>query len=148
MIIWGQRLVWSEQKYGIYMPEQRAQPEYLCITASFNKVLSRDITQQTKNIAVSFDNDASGACDNMFPTQAMINCRRLGLPRSAAKMLTSILNNTIYKIRIGNGISTCIYQKLSSPHPWHRTRKLCLFIYVGSGSEPHSMVNGGYIYLF
>ena len=40
----------------------------------------------------------------------MINCRRLALPKSAAKMLTIILNNTIYRIKTGHGLSARTYQ--------------------------------------
>ena len=58
----------------------------------------------------SFDNDAKGCYDKSVPPQAMINCRRLGLPRLAEKMLTTILNNNIYKIRTDHGILPPIYQ--------------------------------------
>ena len=92
------------------MPAQRVQPGQLCIAAALNKVLSYDIIRQTKKIAASFDNDASGVYDNPVPPQAMINCRHLGLPRLVAKMLTIILNNAIYKIRTGHGILTQTYQ--------------------------------------
>ena len=97
--------MWSAQKFGIYMPTQRAQPGNVCIAAALNKVLSYDMIRQTKKIAASFDNDAKGCYDKIVPPQAMINCRRLGLPKSAAQMLTKILNNTVYRIRTGHGIS-------------------------------------------
>ena len=109
-IIWGRRLVWNAQKYGIYMPAQRAQPGNLCIAAALNKVLSYDLMRQTKKLAASFDNDAKGCYDNIVPPQAMVNCRRLGLPKPAAKILTTILNNTVYRIRTGHGISARTYQ--------------------------------------
>ena len=83
-VIWGRRLVCSAQKFGIYMSAQRAQPGNLCIAAALNKVLSYDMIRQTKKIAASFDNDAKGCYDKIVPPQAMINCRRLGLPKSAA----------------------------------------------------------------
>ena len=47
-IVWGRRLVWSVQKYGIYMPAKRAQPGNLYIAAALNKVLSYDLMRQTK----------------------------------------------------------------------------------------------------
>ena len=109
-MIWGRRLVWNAQKYGVYMPAQRAQPGNLCITAALDKVLSYDMIRQTKKLAASFDNDAEECYDKIVPPQGMINCRRLGLPRSAAKMLTTTLNNTVYIIRTGNGISSRTYQ--------------------------------------
>ena len=73
-VIWGRRLVWSAQKFGIYMPAQRAQQGNLCITAALNKVLSYDMIRQTKKIAASFDNDAKGCYDKNVSPQAMINC--------------------------------------------------------------------------
>ena len=39
----------------------------------------------------------------------MLNCRRLDLPWTAAKMLTTILNNTIYKLKTGHDLSAQIY---------------------------------------
>ena len=93
--IWGRRLVWNAQKHNAYMPAQQAQPGNLCLGAALNKVLSYDLIRQIKEVATSFDNDCKGAYDNLVPPQAMLNCRRLGLPRTAAKMLTTILNNAI-----------------------------------------------------
>jgi len=40
----------------------------------------------------------------------MIACRRLGLPKSAAKMLIVILNNKVHRIRTGHGLSAQTYQ--------------------------------------
>ena len=40
----------------------------------------------------------------------MLNCRKMGLPNSAAHMLTIILNNIIYRIQTGHGLSTRSYQ--------------------------------------
>ena len=42
--------------------------------------------------------------------QAMINCRQLEPPRTAAKMLTFILNNKIYRIHTGHSISALTHQ--------------------------------------
>ena len=109
-MVWGRRLVWNAQEYGVYMPAQRAQPGNLFIAAALNKVLSYDMIRQTKKLAASFDNDAKGCYDNIVPPQAMINYRRVGLPRSEAKMLTTILNNTVYRIRTEHGISSRKYQ--------------------------------------
>ena len=145
-IIWGRRLVWSAQKCGIYMPAQWAQPGHLCIAAALNKVLSYDIIRQTKKIAVSFDNDAKGCYDKIVPPQAMINCRRLSLPRSAAKMLTIILNYTIYKILKGpRRIGPHISNQRTQTHIRHGSRKLCIPVYLGSSIRPHLMVDGGQI---
>ena len=39
----------------------------------------------------------------------MLACCRMGLPRMAAKMLTTILKNTIYKLKTGHGLSARTY---------------------------------------
>ena len=44
-----------------------------------------------------------------MPPEAMICCRRWGLPSSAAKIITTILNNTVYKLRTGHGMSARTY---------------------------------------
>ena len=62
-----------------------AQSEYLCIAAALHKVLSYILIRQTKKIAGSSDNDAKGCYGKIVPPQAMINYRRLGLPRTATK---------------------------------------------------------------
>ena len=127
-IIWGRRLVWNAHKYGVYMPAQQAQPGYLCISAALHKVLSYDLIRKIRKIAISLDNDAAGCYDNIVPPQAMLNCHRLGLPKSAAKMLTVILNNTVYRIQIGHCLSAQTYQTnalhrilgTGVPHPLSR----------------------------
>ena len=50
-----------------------------------------------------------GCYDRIIPPEAMICCRRWGLPKSAAKMITVILNNTVYKLRTGHGVSAREY---------------------------------------
>ena len=39
----------------------------------------------------------------------MLNCCRMSLPRTTEKMLTTVLNNTIYKLKIGQGLSARTY---------------------------------------
>ena len=106
------------------MPAQRALPGNLCIAAALNKMLSYDMIRQAKKLASSFDNVAKGCYDKIVPPQAMINYRRLGLPWSAAKALTTILNNTVYRIRTGHDISSRTYQ----------TNALCRILGTGQGS--------------
>ena len=62
-----------------------------------------------KKNGASGDADGVGCYDRIIPTEAMICCRRWGLPKSAAKMITTILNNTVYRLRTGHGISARTY---------------------------------------
>ena len=55
----------------------------------------------------------------------MICCRLWGLPTSAAKMITIILNNTVYKLRTGHGISARSYMSTA----------LRMILGVGQGSS-------------
>ena len=56
------------------------------------------------------DNATAGCYDNITPQQVMLNCRRIDLTKSSARMLTIILNNTIYRIWIVHGLSAKNYQ--------------------------------------
>ena len=109
-LIWGRRMIWEANDMNAFMKAQQARPRCLAISTAFNKVLSYDLFRQTKIVAASFDNNAQGCYDRIIPPHAMLCCRRLGLPKSAAKILTIILNNTIYKIKTGHGISAKQYQ--------------------------------------
>ena len=55
------------------------------------------------------DNDAVGCYDKIVPPHGNICCRRLGLPASAAKMLAIVLNNTVFYLRTGHGVSAKTY---------------------------------------
>ena len=66
--------------------------------------------RQVKTIAASFDNNAFRCYDNIAPPQAMINSYRLGLPRSAAIMLTTEFNNAVYILQTGHSLSARIYK--------------------------------------
>ena len=50
-----------------------------------------------------------GYYDRIIPPPAMIACRRLGIPKSAAVMITTVLNNMIYRLRTGHGLSARTY---------------------------------------
>ena len=102
--------MWNTQTYIVYMSAQQAQSGHLCIGAALNKILSYDIIRQVKKIASSFDNDTTGCYNNIVPPQAMINSHRIGLPRSAVVMLTTILNNTVYILCIGHSLLARTYQ--------------------------------------
>ena len=108
-VVWGQRMIWKMNDTHALMTTKQARPGCLAISAAFNKVLSYNIFRQIRIIATSFDNDAQGCHDRIIPPHAMLCCRRLGLPKNAAKMLTLILNNTIYKTKTGHGVAAQTY---------------------------------------
>ena len=82
----------------------------VCLGAALNKFLSYDLIYQIKEVIVSFDNNYKGAYDNLVPPKAILNCCKMALPRTAAKMLTKILNNTVYKLKILHILSVKTYQ--------------------------------------
>ena len=95
----------------MFMIAQQAQPGRLAIGAVLNKVLTFDLFRQTKKYGASGDADATatGCFDRIIPPESQLYCRRWGVHKKAAKMITMVLNNTIYKITTGHGISARIY---------------------------------------
>merc|ERR1712177_78867 len=83
-LIWGQRLFKNSVKTQTLMTAQQARPGYHSITAPLNKVLAYDHMCLTKRDGASFDNDAEGCYDRIVPPHALLCCRRMGLPKSAA----------------------------------------------------------------
>ena len=96
-LIWGKRLFKNAAKKGKLMTAQQACPGFQSISSALNKVLAYDLMRLTKRSGGSFNNDAEGCYDRIVPPHAMLCCRRMGLPKSSATMLTKILNTTIYK---------------------------------------------------
>ena len=91
------------------MTAKQARPVCLAISAAFKKVLSYNLFRKIYLIATSFDNDTQGCYNRTIPPHVMLCYRRLSLPKNAAKMLTLILNNTIYKIKTGHGVAARTY---------------------------------------
>ena len=108
-IIWGRRLVKKARDKNLFMSAQQAQPGRLAVRGILNKVISFDLLRQLKKNGASGDADGVGCYDRIIPPEAMVCCRRWGLPKSAAEMITIILNNTVYKLRTGHGISARAY---------------------------------------
>ena len=88
---------------------QHARPGHMAQSAVLSKVLSYDLIRLAKKIAASMDNDAAGCYDKIVPPHGNVCCRRIGLPKSAAKMLAAVLNNTVYYLRTGHGESARTY---------------------------------------
>ena len=106
---WGQQLFRNAVKTQTLMTAQQARPGFHSITAPLNKVLAYDHMRLTKRDGASFDNDAKGCYDQIVPPHALLCCRRMGLPNTAAQMIGGILQNTIYKLKTGHGISDRTY---------------------------------------
>ena len=107
--IWGKRLFQNATEMKTLMTAQQAQPENQSITAVLNKILPYDLLQLTRQSGGSLDNDVKGCYNRIVHPHAMMCYRRMGLPKSAATMFTTILQNTIYKLKMGHGISAKIY---------------------------------------
>ena len=82
----------------------------------------------TKQDDGSFDNNAKGCYDRIMPPRALLCCRRMGLPKTAAKMIGKILQNTIYKLKTGHRISDRSY--------FSTTLRRILGSGQGSGASP------------
>ena len=108
-LIWGQRLFKNAVNTQTLMTTQQARPGFHSITAPLNKVLAYDHMRLTKQDGASFDNNAKGCYDRIVPPHALLCCRRMGLPKTAAQMMGEILQNTIYKLKTGHGISDRTY---------------------------------------
>ena len=88
-------MVWKAGEHNAIMKSQSAAPGGLAVRAILNKVLGFEILRQTKMNGASGDADAVGCYARIIPPPSQLACRRWGLPRSAAKMITLVLNNTI-----------------------------------------------------
>ena len=108
-LIWGKRLFQRAHENHLISSAQHARPGHMAQSAVLSKVLSYDLIRLCKKVAASMDNDAAGCYDKIVPPHGMLCCRRLGLPALAAKMLATILNNTIFYLRTGHGVSARTY---------------------------------------
>ena len=50
-----------------------------------------------------------GVTIKLYPPHGNLCCRRIGLPASAAKLLDIVLNNTVFYLRTGRGVSAKTY---------------------------------------
>ena len=101
----GERLFQNATTTQTLITAQQARPGNQSITSVLNKVLAYDLLRLTRRSGGSFNNDAEGFYNRIVPPHAMMCCRRMGLPKSAAKMLSTILQNTIFKLKTNRGIS-------------------------------------------
>ena len=83
-LIWGQRIFKNVVKTQTLMTVQQARPGFHSIIAPLNKVPAYDHMRLTKRNGGSFDNDAKGCYDRTVPPHALLCCRRMGLPKTAA----------------------------------------------------------------
>ena len=108
-LIWGRRLIRRASEQRLISPAQHARPGHIAQSTVLSKVISYDLIRLARLTAASMDNDAAGCYDKIVPPHGMLCCRRLGLPKSAAKMLATVLNNTVFYLRTGHGISARTY---------------------------------------
>ena len=108
-LVWGNRLLRRAQENRLISSAQHARPGHMAQSVVLSKVLSYDLIRLAKKIAASMDNDAAGCYDKIVPPHGNICCRRLGLPASAAKMLAIVLNNTVFYLCTGHGVSAKTY---------------------------------------
>lgn len=69
------------------------------------KTLTYDLTRILHHSLILFDNDATGCFDRIIVSLAMIAALRLGMPRPAARMHSSVLLHMKYFIKMAHGIS-------------------------------------------
>ena len=108
-LIWGRRLIHKAMDNRLILAAQHARPGHIAQSTVLSKVIGYDLIRLAKLTAASMDNNAAGCYDKIVAAHGMLCCRRLGLPKSAAKMLTIILNNTVYFFRTGHGVSARSY---------------------------------------
>ena len=77
------------------MEVQQVQPGRLANRAVLNKVLGFKVIRQIKKIVTSGDINTIGCHDRIIPSPSpsMIAYRRLGIPKSAAVMIITVLNS-------------------------------------------------------
>ena len=107
---------------------------------ALNKAPSYDLICQVKEVVASFGNNRKEAYNNLVPSQAILNCQRLRLPQSVAIILSTILNNIVYRLKIGHVLSARTYQtntfrRILGKGP----RKLRLPVYIGGSTRPNPM---------
>ena len=127
-LIWGRRLMRRAHENRLLSGTQHARPGHMAQSAVLSKVLSYDLIRLAKKVAASMDNDAAGCYDKIVPPHRNVCCRRIGLPKSAARMLATVLNNTVYCLRTGHGESARTYYS-------DQTRRI-LGTGQGSGASP------------
>ena len=108
-LVWGNRLLRRAQENRIISSAQHACPGHMAQSAVLSKVLSYDLIRLARKIVASMDNDATGCYDKIIPPHGNICCRRIGLPASAAKNLAIVLNNTVFYLCTGHGVSAKTY---------------------------------------
>ena len=115
-LLWGSRLNQAAYKNNLYNESQYAIIGKTCTSAIFNKVLFADLTRQTKRPASMMDNDNAAAFDRVLPALSIVTCRRLGLPKSAAIFLFTLLRAMEFKVGTGHGISDNTYHANEDPN--------------------------------
>ena len=98
-LIWGKRMVESgETSNALHNSQYGARKSKDSTAAAFNKVLTYDIARQQRTNLCIFYNDAKGCFDRIVPSLAALACRRLGLPKKTARLMTEVLSLSLIHI--------------------------------------------------
>ena len=106
------------------MEVQQAQLGRLANGIVLNKVLGFNVIRQIKKIVTSGDINTIGCHDRIIPSPSMIAYRKLGIPKSAAVMIITVLNNTTCRLRTRHILPARTYM----------TKMIQLILGVGQGS--------------
>jgi hypothetical protein len=92
----------GKQQHGSLPLHQAINPVHL-------KTLTYDLTKILCTSLIMFDNDVTSCFDCIIVSLAMIAALRLGMPRPAAGMHSSVLLHMKYFIKMAHGISDSFY---------------------------------------
>jgi hypothetical protein len=98
------------------------------MNAVLMEMLMYDLTRILRLSLIMFDNDATGCFDCIIVSLAMIAALRLGMPRPAARLHSSVLLNMKYYVKMAHGISN-EYYKVTQDYLLYGTGQ-------GSGASP------------
>jgi len=100
---------------------------------ALNKMLTYNILHQLKHPGAVCSNDVKSCYDLICHTQASLAMQRMGVPRSTADCMFSMLQQAVHQVRTGYGDSELT---VVDPHAWHRSREPCRPCYLGGCEHP------------
>jgi hypothetical protein len=106
-MLWKKCLVYQGKDNNCFGKQQHGSwPRHQANNAVHMKTLTYDLTRILQLSLIMFDNDATGCFDWIIISLTMIAALRLGMPRSAAWMHSSVLLHMKYFVKTAHGIST------------------------------------------
>jgi hypothetical protein len=108
-MLWGKQLVYQGEDSNCFGNQQHGlRPRHQAMNAVHMKTPTYDLTRILS--LIMFDNDATGCFDRIIVSLAMIAALRLGMPRSAAQMHSSVLLHMQYFVKTAHGILEAFYR--------------------------------------